>query len=62
MAIRKTKSKFIRLKCGCGNEQNVFGSGSSKIRCLVCNADLAIPTGGRIRLADEKVKMVKALD
>ena len=40
--IPKPRTKFLRLKCpGCGNEQNVFSAASTKVRCLVCNTELA---------------------
>jgi|TARA_B100001971_G_C17931283_1_gene402838 small subunit ribosomal protein S27e len=41
-------SKFIKLRCNkCKNEQIVFGKPSSKVKCLVCNAILAEPSGGK---------------
>lgn len=45
---KKTKSRFLKVKCGdCGNEQVIFGCASSKITCLVCNKILAESTGGK---------------
>ncbi|MCR4335668.1 MAG: 30S ribosomal protein S27e [archaeon] len=58
--IPKPKTKFYRLKCpGCGNEQNVFSAASSKVRCLVCNTELAATSASKIKL---KTKILKEHD
>ena len=44
-------SKFLRVKCKCGNEQNIFGNSSNEISCLVCGEKLAMPTGSRVKMA-----------
>jgi len=53
-------SKFLRVKCKCGNEQNVFGNASSKVACLVCSEVIAMPSGSRIEVA-EGCKVIKVL-
>lgn len=40
-------SRFIKVKCECGNEQNVFSNTTSVVKCSECNEPLAHPTGGR---------------
>ena len=55
------KSRFLRIKCECGNEQNVFGNASRKVKCLVCGSLLASPTGSRVSLAGGKGKVSKVL-
>jgi|TARA_Y100000310_G_C20524154_1_gene735167 small subunit ribosomal protein S27e len=49
--MNKTKepaSKFIKIRCPkCKNEQVTFGKVSTSVECLVCNAKLAEPTGGK---------------
>jgi small subunit ribosomal protein S27e len=51
--IKQPKSKFLKVECkGCGNTQVVFDHASTKVKCLVCDAVLAEPTGGK---ADVKV-------
>lgn len=57
----RTKSQFWRVKCACGNEQNIFSAASTAVTCLVCNAPLARPRGGRVELADKAV-LVKTLE
>jgi small subunit ribosomal protein S27e len=42
------KSRFLRVRCSdCGNEQVMFGSASSRVKCLVCGKTLAEPRGGK---------------
>ncbi|MCX8197224.1 MAG: 30S ribosomal protein S27e [Candidatus Micrarchaeota archaeon] len=53
-------SKFLRVKCACGNEQNIFGNAATVVKCLVCSATLATPTGSRVKLADG-AKVIKVL-
>jgi small subunit ribosomal protein S27e len=46
--IEQPKSRFLKVECkGCGNSQVVFDHASTKVKCLVCDAVLAEPTGGR---------------
>ncbi|MEM4366776.1 MAG: hypothetical protein QW035_01440 [Candidatus Anstonellales archaeon] len=40
-------SKFVKVKCKCGNVQIIFTHTTTKINCSGCNATLAAPTGGR---------------
>ena len=53
-------SKFLRVKCKCGNEQNVFGNASAKVSCLVCSEVIAKPSGSRVVVA-EGCKVIKVL-
>ncbi|MFH1448367.1 MAG: 30S ribosomal protein S27e [Candidatus Micrarchaeota archaeon] len=39
--------RFLRVKCDCGNEQNIFGNASTEVKCLVCNKVLAEPQGSK---------------
>ncbi len=57
----RTKSKFWRVKCACGNEQNVFAAASTQVNCLVCSAQLTHARGGVSRL-DDKAALVKTLE
>ncbi len=57
---RKPESKFIKIKCKkCKNEQILFNKASMKIKCLVCNAVLAEPTGGKAKI---NASVVEVLD
>ncbi len=57
----RTKSQFWRVKCACGNEQNIFSAASSPVKCLVCSIPLATAMGGRVKLSD-KATLVKVLE
>ena len=62
MKNKKASSKFIRVKCNCGNEQNVFQCATSTVNCLVCGVTMTKSTGGRIIVLEDKAKIVKVLD
>ena len=53
-------SKFLRVKCACGNEQNIFGNASKEVSCLVCSAKLAYPSGNRV-VVTEGTKVLRVL-
>jgi len=40
-------SKFIVVKCECGNEQNIYSNATSTVDCKVCGKRLASPSGGK---------------
>ncbi|MEE9174096.1 MAG: 30S ribosomal protein S27e [bacterium] len=55
----ETRSKFLRVRCrDCGNEQILFDRAASTVTCLVCNATVAEPTGGK---ADIKAEVLEVL-
>ena len=52
--IPKPKSSFLRIKCpDCGNEQFVFSHSTTFVKCNVCGAILAEPSGGKIKVKGE---------
>ena len=53
-------SMFLRVKCECGNEQNVFSSPATDVACLVCSKPLLKPRGSAGVLMG-KTKVVKTL-
>ena len=58
--IPKHRSKFIRVKCpDCSNEQVVFDSASTIVKCSVCDGVLAEPTGGRVKIHGEIVDILE---
>lgn len=45
------RSRFLKVKCNkCRNEQIIFSRCATVIKCLVCEAVLAEPTGGRANI------------
>jgi len=54
--LPRPRSRFIRVKCpDCGNEQMVFDHVASSVKCNVCGAVLAEPTGGKTAVKGEIV-------
>ena len=55
-----TKSKFIKVRCAkCKNEQVIYGNASSKVNCLVCNQELASPTGGKAKISARVLEVLE---
>ncbi len=60
-AIPQPTSKFMKVKCEkCKNEQIIFNKPASTVKCLVCDAVLVKPTGGRIK--ESEVRVIEVLD
>jgi small subunit ribosomal protein S27e len=54
--LPRPRSKFLRVKCpDCGNEQVVFSQATIVVKCNVCSAVLAEPTGGKAAIKGEVV-------
>ncbi|MFQ5975888.1 MAG: 30S ribosomal protein S27e [Candidatus Hydrothermarchaeales archaeon] len=48
---QKYRSRFLRVKCfDCSNEQVIFGSVSTPVKCLVCGKTIARPRGGKAKI------------
>ncbi|MFH1306213.1 MAG: 30S ribosomal protein S27e [Candidatus Micrarchaeota archaeon] len=59
---RRQRSKFLKVKCECGNEQIIFSDAKMEIRCLVSNDVIARPTGGRVKIVEGKAKIIQEFD
>ena len=58
--LKETSTKFIKVRCQkCKNEQILFGKASGTVLCLVCNASMAEPTGGK---ADITARVLEVLE
>ena len=44
------KSKFVKVRCKCKNEQIIFDKAATKVDCIVCGEELAKTTGGKIKI------------
>jgi len=56
----ETKSKFIKVRCSkCKNEQVIYGNSSTIVTCLVCNKELAYPTGGKAKVAARVLEVLE---
>lgn len=52
-----SKSRFVKVRCSkCKNEQVIFSKASSEVLCLVCDKELAKPTGGKALITAEIVE------
>jgi len=53
------KYKFIKVRCqSCKNEQNIFEGATTKVKCLICDAILSEPKGGKSEI---KARVVEIL-
>jgi small subunit ribosomal protein S27e len=52
--IPRPRSQFLRIKCpNCGNEQSVFSAVAMEVKCEVCGAVVAEPSGGKSKIKGE---------
>jgi small subunit ribosomal protein S27e len=57
--VTMPKTRFLKVVCRkCRNEQIIFSNVSTVVKCLGCDNELAIPTGGEARI---KAKIVEVL-
>ncbi len=49
-------SKYLRVKCKCGSEQNVFSHAASIVKCKACKEPIVYPAGGEAVIQAEIVK------
>jgi small subunit ribosomal protein S27e len=53
------RSRFIKVRCqACKNEQIIFEGATTEVKCLICNAVIAKPKGGKAEL---KARLVEVL-
>jgi len=54
------RSRFLKVKCmDCGNEQVMFGSAKTVVKCVICGKTLATPKGGKAQI---KTKIESVLE
>ncbi|MGQ4833311.1 MAG: 30S ribosomal protein S27e [Candidatus Asgardarchaeia archaeon] len=58
MLIPQPRSRFLKVKCECGNEQIVFNRSSTKVTCNVCGKVLVEPTGGKSIIKAEIIEVL----
>ncbi len=57
-ATKNVEKAFVKVKCpDCGNEQVIFLRASTPVKCQVCGATLATPTGGKAAIRGEIVEV-----
>lgn len=58
--FRKPKTRFLNVKCiACGNNQVIFGSPSTVVRCTACEKTLAEPKGGKGKILTKIVSVLE---
>jgi small subunit ribosomal protein S27e len=54
------KHRFLKVRCqSCKNEQTIFEGATTKVKCLICDAVLAEPKGGK---AEIKARVIEVLN
>lgn len=54
------RSRFLKVKCvDCGNEQVMFGSAKTVVKCVICSKTLAEPTGGKAKVTTKIVSVLE---
>ncbi|MFO7837282.1 MAG: 30S ribosomal protein S27e [Candidatus Thorarchaeota archaeon] len=49
--VQQPRSRFLRVKClDCEEEQIIFGSAATEVKCLNCGKVLATPSTGKANL------------
>ena len=52
--------EFVKVKCKeCKNEQVIFSKAAGEVKCLVCGAPLAKPSGGRAAIGAKVLRSVE---
>ena len=60
MIMKKTESKFIKVRCkDCENEQVLFNKASTAVSCHICGGKLAIPKGGKAKIKGEVLETIE---
>jgi len=53
------RTKFLKVKCpSCNNEQIIFDSAKTVVKCNVCGAELAKPRGGKAKILGEILEVL----
>jgi len=50
------ESRYLKVKCKCGNEQTVFSHTTQVVKCSKCSEALAHPAGGAAVLHGDVVE------
>ena len=57
--VPKPNTSFEKIKCECGNEQRVYSSVSSKVKCNVCGKQLAESTASKTHILTKETKPIE---
>lgn len=58
--IPQPKSRFLRVKCSdCGNEQVMFDSATTVVKCIVCGRTFSESRGGKAKILTDIVAVLE---
>lgn len=50
----------MKVRCAkCKNEQTIYSNASTVVMCLVCNKELALPTGGKTNITGRVLEVLE---
>lgn len=53
------KYRFIKVRCqSCKNEQIIFEGATTKVKCLICDATIAEPKGGKANVLARVIEVL----
>ena len=53
------KCRFIKVRCqACKNEQIIFEGATTKVKCLICDATIAEPKGGKAQVLARVIEVL----
>jgi len=53
------KYRFIKIRCqSCKNEQIIFEGATTKVKCLICDATIAEPQGGKAKVLARVIEVL----
>lgn len=56
--IPKPESKFLKVVCSkCKNEQIIFNKAASKVKCLVCDSELAESRSSKSKIKSKVIQV-----
>jgi small subunit ribosomal protein S27e len=54
------RSRFLKVKCvDCGNEQVMFGSAKTVVKCVICGKTFAEPGGGKAKIMTKIISVLE---
>jgi len=54
-----SRNRFIKVRCqACKNEQVIYEAATTKVKCLICNAVIAEPKGGKAELKASRIEVL----
>ena len=57
--VESSKKSFLEVEClKCKNKQIIFGRASTKVDCIKCGENLAIPRGGKAFINAKILKQI----